>query len=49
MRYLVVAVVLGLALRGAALAVDPRYPDWPCNQMKVPEISIAAVWSGPPI
>jgi cell division septum initiation protein DivIVA len=49
MRYLVVAVVLGLALRGAALAADPRYPDWPCNQMKVPEISIAAVWAGPPI
>jgi hypothetical protein len=49
MRYLVVAVVLGLALRGTALAADPRYPDWPCNQMKVPDISIAAVWSGPPI
>jgi hypothetical protein len=49
MRYLVAAVVLGLALRGVALAADPRYPDWPCNQMKVPDISIAAVWSGPPI
>jgi hypothetical protein len=38
MKYLVVAVVLGLALRGVALAADPRYPDWPCTQMKVPEI-----------
>ncbi len=30
-------------------AADPRYPDWPCAQAKVPEISIAAVWDGPPI
>jgi DNA polymerase III alpha subunit len=28
-------------------AADPRYPDWPCAQAKVPEISIAAVWAGP--
>jgi len=34
---------------GALRAADPRYPDWPCNQLKVPEISIAAVWAGPPI
>jgi hypothetical protein len=31
------------------LAVDPRYPDWPCAQAKVPEISLAAVWAGPPL
>jgi hypothetical protein len=30
-------------------AVDPRYPDWPCAQAKVPEISLAAVWAGPPL
>jgi hypothetical protein len=29
------------------LAADPRYPDWPCAQAKVPEISLAAVWNGP--
>ena len=29
-------------------AADPRYPDWPCAQAKVPEISLAAVWDGPP-
>jgi hypothetical protein len=29
------------------LAADPRYPDWPCAQAKVPEISLAAVWAGP--
>ena len=31
----------------ACFAADPRYPDWPCAQAKVPEISIAAVWAGP--
>ena len=30
-------------------ALDPRYPDWPCQQLKVPEISIASVWNGPTI
>jgi hypothetical protein len=29
------------------LAADPRYPDWPCAQAKVPEVSLAAVWDGP--
>jgi len=32
-----------------AQAADPRYPDWPCVQAKVPEISLAAVWAGPPL
>jgi hypothetical protein len=32
-----------------ALALDPRYPDWPCQQLKVPGISIANVWTGPAI
>jgi hypothetical protein len=27
-----------------ALALDKRYPDWPCRQLKVPELSAAAVW-----
>jgi hypothetical protein len=43
------AVAIELALRGMALAADPRFPDWPCNQVKVPEISVAAVWAGPSI
>ncbi|WP_234679735.1 hypothetical protein [Bradyrhizobium monzae] len=30
-----------------ARAADPRYPDWPCSQAKVPDISLAAVWAGP--
>jgi hypothetical protein len=43
------AVVLVLSLRDAALAADPRFPDWPCNQAKVPELSVAAIWAGPPV
>ena len=40
--------VLAAASRDAG-AADPRYPDWPCVQAKVPDISIAAIWDGPPI
>ena len=46
---------MGLALLAVAAstqicaAADPRYPDWPCAQAKVPEISLAAVWAGPPL
>jgi hypothetical protein len=43
------AVAIELTLQGIALAADPRFPDWPCNQVKVPEISVAAVWAGPSI
>ena len=46
---LVPAVIIELALRSTAMAADPRFPDWPCVAIKVPEISIAAVWSGPSI
>lgn len=49
MRVWLVAMAAVLASRGLALAADPRYPDWPCNQIKVPEMSVAAVWAGPPI
>ena len=38
-----------VAAVSTALAADPRYPDWPCVQAKVPEISLAAVWAGPPL
>ena len=51
MRYcsLAVAAIIWLAVRHTAIAADPRFPDWPCAQIKVPEISVAAVWSGPSI
>jgi hypothetical protein len=44
------ALCLLLAATGPvdpSYAADPRYPDWPCAQAKVPEISLAAVWDGP--
>jgi hypothetical protein len=43
------ALLAGMALSEPCLAADPRYPDWPCAQAKVPEISLAAVWAGPPL
>jgi hypothetical protein len=43
------SVFVALVLAVPARAADPRYPDWPCNQIKVPELSLAAVWAGPPI
>jgi hypothetical protein len=45
--WLVATFVAGLAQ--PALALDPRYPDWPCQQLKVPGIAIASVWAGPSI
>jgi hypothetical protein len=47
MRLISIAALLAAASTQVCFAADPRYPDWPCAQAKVPEISIAAVWSGP--
>ena len=44
---LAVLMIAGSTIHG--FAADPRYPDWPCAQAKVPEISLAAVWVGPPL
>ncbi|KRQ99060.1 hypothetical protein [Bradyrhizobium valentinum] len=47
-----IAIAAWLAITATATpghAADPRYPDWPCTQAKVPEISLAAVWAGPPL
>jgi hypothetical protein len=43
------AVAMAACVTQPAFALDPRYPDWPCQQLKVPEISIASVWTGPSI
>ncbi|MBH5369825.1 hypothetical protein [Bradyrhizobium glycinis] len=48
-RGLAIAVLVLAVASAAAHAADPRYPDWPCTQAKVPEISLAAVWGGPPL
>lgn len=44
-----IALLVIAASTRLCLAADPRYPDWPCAQAKVPEISLAAVWAGPPL
>lgn len=39
-----------LALVGAPpLAAQTAQSDWPCKQVRVPEIALGGVWSGPPI
>src|SRR5439155_13199219 len=49
LHLIVVAVAVGFAKSTPLRAADPRYPDWPCVQAKVPELSPAAVWAGPPL
>ena len=46
-RTAIAAWLAVMATTTAGHAADPRYPDWPCAQAKVPEISLAAVWAGP--
>jgi hypothetical protein len=41
-----IALAMAACWTPSALALDPRYPDWPCQQLKVPGISIANVWTG---
>jgi hypothetical protein len=48
-RIAIGALLALTACVGNGFAADPRYPDWPCAQAKVPEISLAAVWAGPPL
>jgi hypothetical protein len=49
LRFLLFTTAMLCAGTRLAAAADPRYPDWPCVQAKVPELSIAAVWDGPSI
>ncbi len=49
MRLLLLVLVAFTLATGHAHAADPRNPDWPCHQIKVPELSLVAVWAGPPI
>jgi hypothetical protein len=46
-------VLLGGALLSQTAAnaapPGPADPDWPCQQIKVPELSLASVWAGPPV
>jgi hypothetical protein len=50
MKAAVIAVAGGLVLATAAVAaVDPKNPDWPCVQKKVENLSVSAIWDGPPL
>jgi hypothetical protein len=45
---IIMGALLAVAISAqCGFAADPRYPDWPCAQAKVPELSVAAVWAGP--
>jgi hypothetical protein len=46
-----VVLVVALCAAGAAWSAPPgpRDPDWPCQQIKVAQLSVAAVWPGPPL
>lgn len=49
---LALALCAGILLPGqgrAAPAGRNQDPDWPCQQIKVPELSLAAIWSGPAV
>jgi hypothetical protein len=50
----VTAGLVALGVVSAAVAVraappGPRDPDWPCQQIKVTQLSVAALWGGPPL
>jgi len=49
MKRLILLFVCCLAVVPSPLRADPRYPDWPCAQPKVPELSAATMWNGPSI
>ncbi len=42
-------VLLAAAEIAAQAAPRASDPDWPCQQVQVPELSVAASWTGPPI
>ncbi len=51
MKLVVTAFGLWVAVFPAANSAPPgpHDPDWPCQQIKVPQLSLASVWSGPPV
>ncbi|WP_237152115.1 hypothetical protein [Oryzibacter oryziterrae] len=42
-------LVAGITSAAAANRPDPNDPDWPCVQIKVPELALGQVWNGPAI
>ena len=48
-RALLLGILLCLTGTAQSAPPGPHDPDWPCQQIKVPQLSLAAVWSGPSI
>jgi len=49
MKRLVLLLACTLAALSSPSRADPRFPDWPCVQPKVAELSAASMWNGPSI
>ncbi len=49
MRRSALAVAMLVSSAAHAAPPGPRDPDWPCQQIKVPNLSLASVWSGPAV
>jgi hypothetical protein len=49
MKRLVLLLACVLAALSSPVRADPRFPDWPCVQPKVTELSAASMWNGPSI
>jgi hypothetical protein len=41
------AAALFATVAANAAPPGPRDPDWPCQQIKVPRLSLGTIWSGP--
>lgn len=48
-RAMLTAALLAGSVITAQAAPRMTDPDWPCQQVKVPELSVAALWTGPSI
>lgn len=46
-NFAVASLAFGLAV--AARAQTPAQPDWPCKQVRVPNMALGGVWTGPPL
>jgi hypothetical protein len=49
MKRPVLLLACTLAALSSPVHADPRFPDWPCVQPKVSELSAASMWNGPSI
>jgi hypothetical protein len=43
----ILAMLLSCGLPAAQAALPSRDPDWPCQQIKITQLSLGALWTGP--